>query len=136
MKYIICRNMIYYDNKQRYHITKFLHMKMKWIVFNLKLVFGNHIFFFFLDIYFYSFILFICTWVHIFFLNNYLHVITFVPLPSKLYKSIVMSTRQGASTMHNDSKQFCFIFQGLRNQQQIYRYWYFEVNFKENHLIL
>jgi len=39
--------MIYYDNKQRYHITKFLHMKMKWIVFNLKLVFGNHIFFFF-----------------------------------------------------------------------------------------
>jgi len=67
MKYIICRNMIYYDNKQRYHITKFLHMKMKWIVFNLKLVFGNHIFFFFLDIYFYSFILFICTWVHIFF---------------------------------------------------------------------
>lgn len=136
MKYIICRNMIYYDNKQRYHITKFLHMKMKWIVFNLKLVFGNHIFFFFLDIYFYSFILFICTWVHIFFKNNYLHVITFVPLPSKLYKSIVMSTRQGASTMHNDSKQFCFIFQGLRNQQQIYRYWYFEVNFKENHLIL
>lgn len=44
--------MIYYDNKQRYHITKFLHMKMKWIVFNLKLVFGNHIFiFFFLDIF-------------------------------------------------------------------------------------
>ena len=39
----------------------------------------------------------------------------FVPLPSKLYKSIVMSIRQGASTMHNDSKQFCFIFQGLRN---------------------
>ena len=69
MKYIIGRNMIYYDNKQRYHITKFLHMRMKWIVFNLKLVFGNHIFFSFLDTYryFYSFILFICTWVHIFF---------------------------------------------------------------------
>ena len=136
MKYIICRNMIYYDNKQRYHITKFLHMKMKWIVFNLKLVFGNHIFFFFLR---YLFLLLYSVYLYMgthFFLNNYLHVITFVPLPSKLYKSIVMSTRQGASTMHNDRKQFFFIFQGLRNQQQIYRYWYFEVNFKENHLIL